>query len=119
MSTILVGGGESLKFDVPPGFAGAFGLFSSPAIGQTPEVIKAEPDTEELLKGKFYESDNEESDGGGREATSEELEEEDDPFFREEDDDYAPLRPKNKRRKKRKGACLYDVRTGYWHQYIN
>ena len=119
MSTILVGGGESLKFDVPPGFAGAFGLFSSPAIGQTPEVIKAEPDTEQLLKGKFYESENEESDGGGGEATSEELEEGDDPFFREEDDDYAPLRPKNKRRKKRKGACLYDVRTGYWHQFIN
>ena len=97
-----------LKVDVPPGFAGAFGLFSSP-VEQPPEVIKAEPDTEQLLKGKFYESENDESD-----TSSEELEDkegEDDLFFREEDDDYAPLRPKHKRRKKRKGASIYDVRT--------
>ena len=117
MSNLCLGGGESLKVDVPPGFGGAFGLFSSPTIEQPPEVIKAEPDTEQLLKGKFYESENDESD----DASSEELEdkEEDDPFFREEDDDYAPLRPKPKRRKKRKGAFTYeyDVSNVVHNQY--
>ena len=100
-------GGESLKFDVPPGFAGAFGLFSNANIQQPPEVIKAEPDTEQLLAGKFYESENGESDSSSEEL--DEKEEEEDAFFHEEDDDYEPLRAKPKKRRKRKGSYTYDV----------
>ena len=102
----LVNGSESVRVDVPPGFAGAFGLFSAepPA-----EEIKAEPDTEQLVKGQFCDSEN----GGGGATSSEEVEEApDDLYFHEDDDDddYGPAaeQPK-KRRRKRPGKNARDA----------